>query len=227
MAEIAHSVNLDLPAKLQDRAYRQKFFLAESSARIAAQLIALRKRRGLNQQQVAEMIGTRQPAISRVEQADYQNWSFNSLRSIADALDARIRVIIQPAEDVLKEYDRAEESVEDDEVAALAESSTSVSFHNLNRLVWFHPQGGFLRNLIESSRPQSQVFREYFLAKRNAEQEELARLRDENNRLRDENNRLRSALMAVPITQEQIQTPRQDMTTNPIIQIIPQLNQIA
>jgi hypothetical protein len=45
MAEIAHSIGLNLPEKLKDREYRQKFFLAESSAQIAAQLIALRKRR--------------------------------------------------------------------------------------------------------------------------------------------------------------------------------------
>jgi transcriptional regulator with XRE-family HTH domain len=105
MTEIAHHIDLNLAQKLRNREYRQKFFLAESSAHIAEQLIALRKRRGLDQTQLAEMIGTQQPAISRVEKANYQNWSFNTLRKIADAEDARIRVSIQPTEDVLKEYD--------------------------------------------------------------------------------------------------------------------------
>jgi transcriptional regulator with XRE-family HTH domain len=105
MTEIAHHIDLNLAQKLRNREYRQKFFLAESSAHIAEQLIALRKRRNLDQTQLAEMIGTQQPAISRVEKADYQNWSFNTLRKIADAQDARIRVSIQPAEDVLKEYE--------------------------------------------------------------------------------------------------------------------------
>jgi transcriptional regulator with XRE-family HTH domain len=104
MANVAHSIDLNLTDELRDRDFRQKFFLAESSAQIASQLIALRKRRDLNQQQVAELIGTQQPAISRVEKADYQSWSFNILRKIADALDARIRVLIEPAEDVLREY---------------------------------------------------------------------------------------------------------------------------
>lgn len=106
--ELAFPVELKIPEKLRDKEYRQKFFLAEASSRIAAQLIALRKRRGLNQKEVAELTQTRQPAISRVEQADYQNWSFNTLRAITDALDARIRVIIEPAEDVLKEYESDE-----------------------------------------------------------------------------------------------------------------------
>jgi transcriptional regulator with XRE-family HTH domain len=105
MPEIAYAIDLNLGQKLRDRSYRLKFFWAESSARIAEALIALRKRRGLNQTQLAELLGTKQPAISRVEQADYQNWNIKTLRSIAEALDARIRILIQPSEDVLKEYD--------------------------------------------------------------------------------------------------------------------------
>ena len=104
MKQIAHSIDLNLSEELRDRKFRRKFFMAESSARIAEQLIALRKRRGLNQKQVAELADTKQPAISRAEQADYQNWSFSTLRSIAEALDARIRVLIQPYEDVIGEY---------------------------------------------------------------------------------------------------------------------------
>jgi transcriptional regulator with XRE-family HTH domain len=108
-------IDLGVPRKLRDRDYRRKFFLAETSARIAAQLISLRKRRQLNQSQVANLAGTAQPAISRAERADYQSWSFKTLRSIADALDARIRVIIEPAEDVLHEYDHTP-VVNDEEV---------------------------------------------------------------------------------------------------------------
>src|SRR5260370_29482348 len=104
--EAAHNVDLNIFAKLSDdRAYRQQFFLAESSALIADQLISLRKRRGLSQTQLAEALGTRQPAISRIEQADYQNWNFNTLRKIAGVLDARVRVLIEPSEDILEDYD--------------------------------------------------------------------------------------------------------------------------
>jgi transcriptional regulator with XRE-family HTH domain len=68
-------------------------------------LITLRKRRGLNQTEVAEQAGTKQPAISRAEQADYQNRKLETLRAIVEALDGRLRVIIEAAEDVLAEYD--------------------------------------------------------------------------------------------------------------------------
>src|SRR5258706_1231544 len=109
MVEIAHSIERELSKKLLDPGYRKRFFLAEASARIAAQLIALRKKRGLNQGDVAKLIGTKQPAISRVERADYNNWSFNTLRAIADVLDARVRVSIEPAEDILHEYETGPE----------------------------------------------------------------------------------------------------------------------
>jgi transcriptional regulator with XRE-family HTH domain len=101
------SVDLDVSEKLKDADFRKSFFLAESSAKIAQQLIQLRRRRGLTQTQVANLAGTKQPAVSRAERADYQNWSFSALRSLADALDARLRVTIEATEDVLWEY-RAE-----------------------------------------------------------------------------------------------------------------------
>jgi transcriptional regulator with XRE-family HTH domain len=119
MADIAHSIDLHLAEKLRDREYRQKFFLAECSAEIAAQLIALRKRRNLKQGDVANLTGTKQPAISRYEQADYQSRSFSILQKIANVLDARIRVLIEPSEDVLGEYE--DEQADSPEVAALKE----------------------------------------------------------------------------------------------------------
>lgn len=122
------SIDLGLAKKLKDKNYRQSFFLAESSALIAKQLIALRKRRGLNQTQVAETIGTGQPAISRVERADYRNWSFNTLRKLAEAMDARIRVYIEPSEDVLSEYEEDRPSIEISVKVPEAADSASAPF---------------------------------------------------------------------------------------------------
>lgn len=112
MTDIAQSIDLNLSEKLQDPEYRKAFFLAKSSAMIAEQLVALRKRREFSQKEVADLTGTKQPAISRMERADYQNWSFNALRGVADALDARIRVYIEPAEDVLAEYNGEPEEID-------------------------------------------------------------------------------------------------------------------
>jgi transcriptional regulator with XRE-family HTH domain len=116
------SIDLSVSERLQnDPEFRQDFFIAESSAKIAQQLINLRKRRTLNQTQLAEKLETGQSAISRVESADYLNWSFATLRRFAAALDARIRVVIEASEDVLPEYEEATQCVtetESDDTAA-------------------------------------------------------------------------------------------------------------
>ncbi|TAJ37855.1 MAG: helix-turn-helix domain-containing protein [Reyranella sp.] len=105
MIETANIIDLDLVTKLKDPAYRRAFFRAEASAEIARQIILLRKKRDLTQAQLAELAGTGQPAISRSERADYQNWTISTLRRITDALDGRLRVVIEAAEDVLPQYE--------------------------------------------------------------------------------------------------------------------------
>lgn len=103
------SIDLDVADRLKaDPEFRHAFFHAESSARIAQQIIALRKRRGLTQAQLADAMETRQPAISRIESADYHSWSFNTLQKAAKRLDARLRVVFEAAEDVIPEYEAEE-----------------------------------------------------------------------------------------------------------------------
>jgi transcriptional regulator with XRE-family HTH domain len=226
MVEIGHPVDLNLPAKLQDREYRQQYFLAESSAQIAAQIIALRKRRGLNQQEVAKMVGTRQSAISRVEQADYQNWSFKTLRSIADALDARIRVAIQPSEDVLREYAATRYDQENQTSTSFALPGAPI-WKNAQNVAWFSSQIGAFRNLIFST----QAFDQQFLGKATGfTTAEIAGLKQENNRIKEENKRLRTALlMCAPGKQGRLPQGAEDALGNPVIQTTPQiaLNPVA
>jgi transcriptional regulator with XRE-family HTH domain len=209
MPAIPYPVELKLPEKLKNREYRRKFFLAEASARIAAQLIALRKRRGLNQKQVAELTNTRQPAISRAEQSDYQNWSFNTLRAITDALDARIRVVIEPSEDVLREYDGEEDvqTVAAIEVAPsmnqaidIYQSECFVPLQYVNASRIFTTWYSRFQNLASSSVAQS--MQAWIKAELLAKDAEIAKLKEENARLRN------AALMAAPdVSEDQITNP--------------------
>lgn len=72
------------------QAYRQPFEIAQMiyDARTAA---------GLTQQELAELIGTRQPVISQLESADYRGHSLSMLQRIADALRLRVEVRLVPA----------------------------------------------------------------------------------------------------------------------------------
>jgi hypothetical protein len=46
----------------------------------------------------------RQSAISRIEQAEYSSWTFNTLWRVADALEARVVIQIQPIEEAVLEF---------------------------------------------------------------------------------------------------------------------------
>ena len=74
----------------QDRrnAYADTF----TNAFIAAQVKANREAQGLSQGQLAELIGTKQSGISRLENVNYSSWKVETLRKLAKALDLRLRI---------------------------------------------------------------------------------------------------------------------------------------
>lgn len=71
------------------RAYEE----LEPEFSVIAFLIKMRLHKRLTQRQLAERIGTKQSAISRLESGTY-NPSLSLLYKIADALDARIKISI-------------------------------------------------------------------------------------------------------------------------------------
>ena len=64
-----------LERKLEDPEFRKRFEEADRAWDIALQLAALRKARGLTQQQVADLLGTKQQAIARLEDPSYTGHS--------------------------------------------------------------------------------------------------------------------------------------------------------
>jgi ribosome-binding protein aMBF1 (putative translation factor) len=56
----------------------------------------LREAKGLSQAQLARALGTQAPAISRIEDADYDGHSLRILRKIADYLGQNLVVSFEP-----------------------------------------------------------------------------------------------------------------------------------
>jgi transcriptional regulator with XRE-family HTH domain len=100
----AFHTDLGIAAELKDKEFRNQFFRTERELDIPAQLKALRKLRGLNQAELAEMIGTKQSGISRLERSSHGQWNLETLVKIAEALDARLAVLIKPYEAVMARY---------------------------------------------------------------------------------------------------------------------------
>ncbi|PKO21972.1 MAG: transcriptional regulator [Chloroflexi bacterium HGW-Chloroflexi-1] len=87
-----------LERKLQDPEFSKRFAEAARAWDVALQLAALREERGLTQQQVAEMLGTKQQAVARLENPSYMGHSLSMIRRYADALGAIVDVRIIPSE---------------------------------------------------------------------------------------------------------------------------------
>ncbi len=60
------------------------------------QLAALRQARGLTQKQVAELLGTKQQAIARLEDPAYTGHSLTMVRRYVEALGASLQIRIVP-----------------------------------------------------------------------------------------------------------------------------------
>ena len=87
-----------LERKLKDPEYRARFEAADHAWDIALQLAALRQARGLTQKQVAELLGTRQQAIARLEDPTYSGHSLSMVRRYVEALGASLDVTVVPLE---------------------------------------------------------------------------------------------------------------------------------
>ncbi|MUG93627.1 helix-turn-helix domain-containing protein [Scytonema sp. UIC 10036] len=71
---------------------------ASMNALVAQLIYDARTKAGLTQKQLAELIGTKQSAIARLEDADYEGHSLSMLQKIAHALNQRVVIQLAPIE---------------------------------------------------------------------------------------------------------------------------------
>ena len=77
-----------LNSQLKNPQFRKEYEALEGEFSLAKEIISLRIKKKLTQKQLAQQIGTSQPAIARIESGSYRNVSLSFLRRIADALGA-------------------------------------------------------------------------------------------------------------------------------------------
>jgi ribosome-binding protein aMBF1 (putative translation factor) len=63
---------------------------------IARMLYNARTARGLSQKKLAELVGTKQQVIARLEDADYEGHSLSMLQRIADAMGLTLHIDMSP-----------------------------------------------------------------------------------------------------------------------------------
>jgi ribosome-binding protein aMBF1 (putative translation factor) len=65
---------------------------ARINFRVAQMIYDARTRAGLSQRELAALVGTKQPVIARLEDADYEGHSLTMLQRIARALDQQLEI---------------------------------------------------------------------------------------------------------------------------------------
>ena len=67
------------------------------NAQVARIIYDARIKAGLTQQELAALVGTKQPVIARLEDADYEGHSLSMLQRIASALQQKLEIHLVPA----------------------------------------------------------------------------------------------------------------------------------
>jgi len=89
-------IDLSVAGRLRrDPDFRREWFRAELEESVPASFKALRERRKMTQGELARAINTKQPAISRFEKSSEAVWEFQNLLRMAEAMNARLRVVIE------------------------------------------------------------------------------------------------------------------------------------
>lgn len=87
--------DLYLEEQLKDPAFAARLKQAGEAWDVALQIAALREQAGLSQKDLAKLLKTSQQQISRLESPGYEGHSLSTLRRVAEALHARVRVVFE------------------------------------------------------------------------------------------------------------------------------------
>ena len=80
----------------KDPSLKYEFEKADQAWDIAFQIYDLRKKAGLTQTQLAQMVHTKQANIARIESADYTSYTLKTLEKVTKALKAKLEIKIIP-----------------------------------------------------------------------------------------------------------------------------------
>jgi predicted transcriptional regulator len=92
MAKTSDALKIIEKINRTDPELQEMVALASINAKVAQLIYEARIKAGLTQQQLADLIGTKQPVIARLEDADYEGHSLSMLQRIAQALNQRLEI---------------------------------------------------------------------------------------------------------------------------------------
>jgi transcriptional regulator with XRE-family HTH domain len=78
--------------ELKDPEYSEGYAESFLDSYIATQIKVLREQAGLSQQGLAQLLGTGQGVISRIENVNYSKWNVSTLKKLARAFRVRLKI---------------------------------------------------------------------------------------------------------------------------------------
>jgi len=82
--------------KMKSPEFRKAWQDLDTEFSILEGVLRARKEAGLTQEELAKRIGTKQPALSRLEKGGFEKANIETLRRIANALDYKLTVKFEP-----------------------------------------------------------------------------------------------------------------------------------
>ena len=92
---ITGSFKKHLNRNMKDPEFREAWHDLDLEFELLDSFIKAREKAGITQAELAKKIGTKQPALSRLEGGSFTNATLETLKKIADALDMRLVVRLQ------------------------------------------------------------------------------------------------------------------------------------
>ncbi len=87
---------------LKDPEFRKEYEALEPEYKLASALIRLRLAKGLTQEQLANLLNTKQESIARLE-SGISLPSLSTVKRVADALDAEVEINLRPRQHSVKD----------------------------------------------------------------------------------------------------------------------------
>ncbi|MBI2251651.1 MAG: helix-turn-helix transcriptional regulator [Armatimonadetes bacterium] len=79
----------------KDPFFAKIFKEEQDKLRVAVKITELREKKGFTQKELAKRIHTTQSVISRLESSNYENYSIQTLKKIANALNAKLIIDLE------------------------------------------------------------------------------------------------------------------------------------
>jgi ribosome-binding protein aMBF1 (putative translation factor) len=82
--------------KMKDPEFQKAWDDLDTEFKLLEMVIKAREEAGLTQEELAQRIGTKQPALSRLERGGFKKAKIETLLKIANALNVRLTISFQP-----------------------------------------------------------------------------------------------------------------------------------